>query len=210
MGTRERRERERSETRNRILEAAREMFAAEGYESVTMRAIAQKIEYTPTALYHHFPGKQALVSELCRLDFEGLAKWFGTVAHISDPVERLTAIGRGYLQFAIDNPSHYRFMFMTVLPEVEHPPGYIEESRGNPERNAYVFLRDACEAAIRAGRFRPEYADPDMVAQILWATVHGLISLRIVKHDDDWVSWKDLRETAELAMNSHLHGMLRT
>ena len=73
MGPRERREREREETRTRILDAARELFAAEGYEAVTMRRIAERIEYSATAIYFHFKDKEALVKELCDVDFTSFA-----------------------------------------------------------------------------------------------------------------------------------------
>ncbi len=210
MGTKERRTRERHETRQRILAAAREMFATEGVEAVTMRAIADRIEYTPTALYHHFPSKQALLTELCERDFESLARRFQGAAVPADPIERLYAIGESYLRFAIEYPSHYRFMFMTVVPELEHEEGYVDEARNDPERNAYVFLREASDAAIASGRFREEYSDPDQVAQILWSTIHGLVSLRIAKHHQDFVPWKDLPTTARLAMETLMRGMLRS
>ena len=97
MGTRERRTREREETREKILGAARDMFAHEGYEAVTMRAIAEKIEYTPTAIYHHFDSKQALLTELCACDFRGLAAHFRGKAVSDDPIERIRSAGRAYL-----------------------------------------------------------------------------------------------------------------
>ncbi len=209
MGTKERRTRERQETRDLILNAAREMFAAEGYEAVTMRAIAERIEYTPTAIYHHFENKQQLLSELCQRDFEGLARHFQGQATATDPVERILAVGQAYLRFAEQYPSQYRFMFMTVLPRVEHSELYIAEARDNPERNAYAFLRDACRAAIEQRRLRPEIDDADQLAQILWGSIHGLISLRIAKRHHDWVPWRDLRGTARLAMEIQLRGMLR-
>lgn len=205
-----RRERERHETRERILAAAREMFAADGYEAVTMRAIANRIEYTPTALYHHFPSKQALVTELCVQDFTALSARFMPLAQMPDPVERLQALGRVYLQFAMDYPSHYRFMFMTVLNEIEHTPEFLAESVMNPERNSYLLLRGACAEAIATGRVRPEFDDADAFAQTLWATLHGLISLRIVKQHDEWVTWGDLRASAEQAMQALLKGFLRS
>ncbi len=74
MGTKERREREREELRTRILDAARELFAEEGYEAVTMRRIADRIEYSPTAIYFHFRDKEALMRELCDHDFRALAQ----------------------------------------------------------------------------------------------------------------------------------------
>lgn len=208
MGTRERRERERQDTRERILSAAREMFATEGYDAVTMRAIANRIEYTPTALYHHFPSKQALLTELCQTAFAQLAQVFLSISGVQDPVERMYAVGRAYLRFAMENPAHYRFMFMTVLPEIEHSPEYLAEAVTSPESNAYLFLRSACQAAIDAGRLRPEYTDADMVAQIMWASIHGLVSLRITKQHDKWLEWRELERSVELAMHSHMQGML--
>ena len=209
MGTKERRTRERTETREMILTAAREMFAEVGYDAVTMRAIAQRIEYTPTAIYHHFPSKQALLTELCERDFEGLARHFQNSAAATDPVQRLRGVGEAYLRFAEEYPSQYRFMFMTVIPPLEHSEEFVADKLTDPERNAYAFLRGACVAAIEQKCFRPEIDDPDQVAQILWSMIHGIVSLRIVKHADEFVPWKDLRATALLAMDLILRGMRR-
>lgn len=204
MGTIERRARERLETRDEILAAAREMFAEEGYEAVTMRAIAERVEYTPTAIYHHFANKQALVTELCQSDFKKLAQEFYTAAKITDPVERIWTVGLAYLQFATEYPNHYRFMFMTKLPEVEHPA----ETIGNPERDAYAFFRLSCSEAIAKGLLRPELDDADEIAQMLWSMLHGLISLRIVKSHDAWVPWRDQRQSALHTMEAIFRGIL--
>jgi AcrR family transcriptional regulator len=209
MGTKERRTRERLETRDMILEAAREMFAEEGYDAVTMRAIAERIEYTPTAIYHHFPSKQALLTELCDCDFAGLAKLFQTHATPADPVERLRAVGAAYLSFAEQYPSQYRFMFMTMMPELELHTETMAAAAEKPDHNAYLFLRTACSEAIEQKRFRPEITDPDQVAQMLWSLVHGLVSLRMTKQHDKFIPWKDLHATAMLAMDLLLRGMLR-
>src|SRR5262245_57837563 len=209
MGTKERRFRERQETREKILDAAREMFAEEGFEAVTMRAIAARMEYTPPAIYHHFENKHALVSELCQRDFTSLASHFRGSATAGDPVERIMAVGEAYLRFAEQYPAQYRVMFMTVLPHVEFPEQYVREARNNPERDAYAFLRDACRGAIEQGRLRPEIVDADQLAQVLWAGVHGLVSLRIAKRHQDWIPWRDLRQSARMLMEIHLHGMLR-
>src|SRR5689334_19560389 len=209
MGTRERRTREREETREKILGAAREMFAHEGYDAVTMRAIADRIEYTPTAIYHHFENKQALLTELCQCDFRELAEHFSGRPVSADPIERIKAAGRAYLEFAEKHPSQYRFMFMTVLPHLEMPEEYMQEAHGNPERDAYAALRIDCQAAIDSGRLRRDVKNADLMAQMLWGCVHGQIALRIVKNHDDWVPWHDLRESVELTMDLILRGMLR-
>jgi AcrR family transcriptional regulator len=208
MGTKERRDRERLETREKILAAARDMFATEGFEAVTMRAIADRIEYTPTAIYHHFANKQALLTELCEHDFQSLANHFTSSAAPRDPIQRLYAIGEAYLKFATAYPSQYRFMFMTVLPPLD--PASMEHDRNDPERDAYAFLRQACAEAIAKRCFRPAYDDPDQVAQILWSGVHGLISLRIAKGQQEFVPWKDLKSTARLMMQALIEGMRRS
>ena len=84
MGTQERRERERAGVRRRIMAAARRLFAAQGYEAVSMRRIADAIEYSPTAIYLHFRDKHALVREICAADFAALAVAFGELAAVAD------------------------------------------------------------------------------------------------------------------------------
>src|SRR6516164_5763268 len=193
MGVKERREREKLETREKILDAARELFIAEGYDGVSMRKIADKIEYTPTTIYGHFADKDELFREICHEDFRRLAQSLIGLAQIIDPVERLRKIGPAYIEFGHKHPNHYRTMFMTP-----HPPILEEEAamagKGNPEEDAYEFLRATVEEAMRAGAFRKELKDPDLVSQTLWAGVHGVISLQIAKCDDAWVPWRPLKK----------------
>ena len=93
MGIQERRERERLELRTRILDAARELFTERGYESVTMRELAKKIEYSPTVLYGHFADKDSLLRELCQQDFSTFAARFVELMQVADPIERLLPVG---------------------------------------------------------------------------------------------------------------------
>src|ERR1700743_408836 len=102
MGTKERRERERAEVREKILEAARALFVSEGYEAVTMRKIAERIEYSPTAIYLHFKDKETVLRELCDTDFLALAKKFERIGRIADPIERLRKAAQAYTGFGLD------------------------------------------------------------------------------------------------------------
>jgi AcrR family transcriptional regulator len=206
MGTRERREREKQETRERILDAAREMFATQGVEATTMRAIADRIEYTPTAIYYHFRDKDELIRELCHTDFASLAGAFNRIGRIEDPVERLRRIGMAYVEFAIEHPHHYRIMFMTDTAHAEPECG---SERGNPEEGAYAFLRATVAEGIEAGRYRPDFADPDELAQLAWAAVHGVVSLRIAKGNDPWIEWTDTREAAVKMTDTLIRGIVR-
>jgi len=206
MGVTERRERERIETREKILDAARELFATEGYEGVSMRKVAEKIEYSPTAIYVHFPDKESLFLELCHSDFRKLADTFQQLAKIADPVERIRQIGYAYMKFGIQNPNHYRMMFMTAHPDLADPK---ELGRGNPEEDAYEFLRQTAEQALEAGAFREDLTDVDLIAQTLWAGVHGVISLEIAKGDDRWVPWRALKRRQDLLIRGLMEGLLR-
>ena len=87
MGVIERREREKEEVRRKILDAARELFASEGYERVTMRRIADAIEYSPTTIYNHFEDKDDLVHALCEEDFGRLLGAPAAAPPPADPVE---------------------------------------------------------------------------------------------------------------------------
>jgi AcrR family transcriptional regulator len=208
MGPKERRTREREETRTRILDAAREMFVDDGVEAVTMREIAKRIEYTPTAIYHHFRDKQALIEELCLVDFRALAQAFQKIGRIEEPVERLRRIGLAYIDYALEHPSHYRFMFMT--PKALLPHSSLGPSDGGPDEHAYSILRATVADGIAHGKFRPEFTDPDELAQVLWAGVHGIASLQIVKGGkSSHIDWRDPRESGRAMVDVLVRGTIR-
>ena len=207
MGVKERREREKSETRDKILDAARELFVTESYEGVSMRKVAEKIEYSPTAIYVHFADKNELFRELCHQDYARLAEVFTSSVMSTEPIARLKQIGAIYIDFGTRYPNHYKFMFMT--PHPPHEPDEMDrEMMGNPEKDAYAFLKWAVQQAIDAGCFREEIQDAEIVSQTLWASVHGVISLHIAKGEDPWVDWRPLRDRAEMMLDITLRGMM--
>lgn len=103
MGTKERREHKKAGTREKILEAARELFISKGCDGVSMRQVAERIEYSPTAIYLHFADKEELFRELCYRDFKRLAQIFQNLGIYTDPIARLRQIGRAYIEFGIRN-----------------------------------------------------------------------------------------------------------
>ena len=205
MGPRERREREREEIRTRILDAARELFASEGVESVTMRRIADRIEYSPTAIYFHFKDKDALLAELCDCDFRNFAHGFIEIAKIPDPIERLRAAGRSYVEFGMTYPSHYRLMFMTPKPKHENDTSI----KGNPEEDAYAFLKGIVLELQAQGRLREGLTDVDLVAQTIWSAIHGVVSLEIAKCNDDWVDFRPIEQRTEQLLEMVERGFLQ-
>src|SRR3954469_18483914 len=118
MGSAERRERERLEIRTAILDAARAIMGERGFDGLTMRAVADRIEYTAAALYKHFSDREDLVRELCATDFYNFALSLRSQPGAlqvdpNDPYAQLRAIGHGYAAFAMSHPEQYRVMFMS-------------------------------------------------------------------------------------------------
>jgi AcrR family transcriptional regulator len=201
-----RRKREKQALRDKIMDAARELFAERGYQAVTMREIAERVEYTPTAIYYHFRDKDALIRELCIEDFDALAHEFEALAAISDPVERFRALGQGYVAFALAHPNQYRLMFMTPdAPDL----GDAEGRKGNPDRDGYAFLKWTVGEMIAHGRVRPEYHDADLTAQTVWSAVHGLIALHLDKGTTHWNEWRPMEARVPAMLNMIIAGIAR-
>lgn len=167
-----RREREREEMRQRIKDAARALFVTQGYEHVTIRAIADAIEYTPGSIYSYFKDKDAIFSALHTEGFDELQRSFATVfEEPGTPIDYLRRIGRAYLDFAKNNPQMYDLMFVCPEPvdNVENSQPWLEGSR------TYDHLRALVRVAIDGGWLRK--GDPEVVAFALWSACHGMVTL---------------------------------
>jgi AcrR family transcriptional regulator len=170
----ERRIREKESLRQEILDAARELFVEEGYESVSMRRIAEKIEYSPTTIYLYFQDKAELLNSICAETFERLvARLERNRERFRNPLERMKEGLRQYVEFGLQNPQHYRVTFMVSHPG---PSNECNEAQAAGFR-AYDHLRQSVVECIRAGKFR--VMDVDVASQALWSGVHGVTSLLI-------------------------------
>lgn len=207
MGSADRRQRQKESLRASILDAARELLVEDGYDAVTMRKIAEKIEYSPTAIYQYFADKESLVQELCANDFLTLAGALGRLAAIADPIERLRLMGEEYVAFARTNPNQYRFMFMVPHPRWTWDTAERQNDRGNPNRDAYTFLKWTCAQAIEQGRLRPELADADLAAQLIWGAMHGFIALQIAMGNDEWLEWQPLDRLGTATIETLVRGV---
>lgn len=171
MGIKERKEREREQVKEQILNAARELFFAFGYEATSIRSIAEKIEYSPGAIYLHFKDKDSLFHELQREGFNLLTLQMQVLLAVSDPFERLKAMGRIYMQFAKDYPDYYDLMFV-----IRAPMQALEEDQEWVEGNsAYHLLIQVVKECQNNGYFKD--SDTDTFSYYIWATMHGIITL---------------------------------
>jgi AcrR family transcriptional regulator len=176
MGTAERRAREKASLRGEILDAARRMFAEEGYEQVSMRRLAERIEYSPTTIYLYFEDKDDLFRAVCEETFSKLVRRLEKQRqqYEGEPVAWLQAGLREYIEFGLKHPEHYTVTFMRRMKE--ESAVQFDTSVG---KDAFDILRQAVAACIAAGRFRE--VDAEVTAQVLWMSVHGLVALLVVK-----------------------------
>ncbi len=185
MAVKERRAREKEILRADILDAARELFVKEGYENVSMRRIAEKIEYSPTTIYLYFRDKAELLQSICEETFAALTRQFEEISKaVSDPVERLRMIGRTYIDFGRKHPNQYRLTFM-MGPFQQHL-GEVFQYEGSLGQKCFEALRATVEECVKQRKFRN--VDVDTASQSMWAAVHGVTSL-LIAHP--WFPWVD-------------------
>ncbi|MBL7986528.1 MAG: TetR/AcrR family transcriptional regulator [Chlorobi bacterium] len=182
MGSVERKERERQEMRQLILETAMELFVEQGYENVTIRKIADKIEYSPGTIYFYFKDKDDVLLALCSVAFGEFFKALKPMRDVRDPMERLRAGSRMYLRFALEHQEFYDLMFIIRAP-MRRQEELRKEADEHQEKwdvfyGSFQILRDTICDCVAEGYFPPA-TDIDAATIAYWSFVHGLASLRI-------------------------------
>jgi AcrR family transcriptional regulator len=201
MGVQERREREKKELRQEILDAARDMFVREGFENVSMRKIAEKIEYSPTTIYLYFKDKADLLDCICEETFARLVRKQNSIdKSVSDPIERLKQGLRAYIEFGLKYPNHYKVALMMTEDFEERQQCVRSREMG---KKAHAHLRHELGRCGELGLIR--VADIDASAQVLWANIHGLTSLLISHPRFPWVERNVLIDTL---IESSMAGLL--
>ena len=183
MGVKERRARQKRFLRQEILDAASELFVRDGYENVSMRRIADKIEYSPTTIYIYFKDKAELLEQVCKETFARLVQRLSKIMdQPGDPVERLKRGLIAYIEFGLANPHHYRATFMMPFPEGFDHEQYHQE--GSPGMQAFSFLRRGLTDCVKAGKMPA--MNVELASQTLWAGIHGITSLLITHYTFPW------------------------
>jgi len=186
MGSKERIERQKLLLRQEILDAAREMFVKEGYTHVSMRKIANKIEYSPTIIYHYFKDKAHLLNCICDDAFVELIRRFEQIDfNCSDPMVRLHKTLRAYMEFGLKYPNQYLVAFMSYNTEAAR-----NAFEGSAHERAFTYIRRVVKECVRQRKIRE--LDIEMTSQALWAAAHGLTSLLIVDKNFPWAEQDEL------------------
>ncbi|AYB29237.1 TetR/AcrR family transcriptional regulator [Chryseolinea soli] len=172
-----RKERQKEELKAKILQTAKALFMERGYEETSIRNIAERIEYSPTTIYLYFKDKDDIFYALHREGFVLLNQYFRALGHVEDPFERLKAISKAYVTFALENGEFYDLMFIIRSPMNALEKEKKDELDWEEGDRAFGFLVNTIEECIAKGYFK------DMNAEVLafttWSMVHGICSLEI-------------------------------
>jgi AcrR family transcriptional regulator len=159
----ERRERERAHRHQLIITAARELAETEGWEAVTTRRLAERVEYSQPVLYSHFNGKNAIVSAVAIDGFGELAEHLRHARATAGPGQDLRAVCRAYLDFAAARPALYQAMFVL-------PTDLKFASAKTPPQ-----LRACFDEFVNC--FRQDDDRRELFAEVVWSAVHGMAVL---------------------------------
>lgn len=173
MGVKERREKEKREMRGLILETAMKLFLKEGFEKVTIRRIAEQIEYSPATIYLYFKDKNEIVFALHDEGFEKFYKKQLTTLSVKDPWKRLRRHATVYVSFALENPEYYELMFIMKGPAKE----IKKKENWEIGMRSFEFLKQNIRECMESGYLMK--ADLDVAAFAFWSNTHGIASLII-------------------------------
>lgn len=178
--------------RRQILDTTRRLLVREGYPNLSMRKIADAIGYSATTIYLHFDSKDALLHALIhegmmqlREELEDAAKEFP-----EDPLRRLRALCRCFIDFGLNNPEYYEIMFELRPERMErYPPEKYREARNNLD-----FFSRALREGAKTGIF--DVDDAHVLASTIWASLHGTVSLLLAERVDVQIEPEAFIETA--------------
>lgn len=173
MSIAERKQREKEEMRQLILSAARAIFLEKGYTQTSIRNIADKIDYSPGTIYLYFREKDEIFHALHEEGFARLLEKMQPLQHVSDPFERLKAIGLVYLEFARNNPDLYDLMFIIDAP-IKHEDEHEQWQMGH---QTLEYLKSVLKQCQQKGYFKG--LDTEYLSFMIWSTVHGMAALLI-------------------------------
>ncbi|HEX9510870.1 MAG TPA: TetR/AcrR family transcriptional regulator [Puia sp.] len=174
MGIAERKEKQKLEVRKLILDASMKLFVEEGFDNVSIRRIADLIEYSPTTVYLYFKDKDEIFFNLHEVGFLKMQEMNKELATIENPLLRLHKMGENYLRFGMENPEYYDLMFIQRAPMKKLKEMGCDWENGDA---ALTRLKATVSECMEKGLIAK--TDPDLVSMSIWSMVHGLVALAI-------------------------------
>ncbi len=182
MGIVERREREKEQRRNDIIDAAERVFFTKGRATATMDDVAEEAEFSKGTLYLYFKSKEELYLAIHLRGLGILKKMFReAVAKEETGIDKTRAVGEAYYQFYLDQPDYFNaLIYFESLEQAMQEENPVENECIMEGINTLNILVEAIKIGIKDGTIRPE-ADPVKTAHILWGYTSGLIQLLHLK-----------------------------
>jgi len=173
MGVKERKERERVDMKELILNSAHQLFVDKGFDEVSIRNIAEAIEYSPATIYLYFKDKNEIFYALHGEAFKIFNQYMADVFTIKDPFKRLIAMGEKYIEFTFKYPKYYTIMFIAEAPMQcdQSSEGWIEGGR------ALESLENIVAECIKVGSLKKQSVKA--MAFTIWSYMHGMCSLAL-------------------------------
>jgi AcrR family transcriptional regulator len=165
------------ETKARLLAVARDLYLEEGFGRFSLREVARRVGVSAAAVYRHYDGKEALLREVCGAGFRIFSSYLLRSLAGTTPRERMARCAEQYLRFGLEHPRDYRVIFMGGAEEFAAIASAGPIAEGDA---TFRFLVDRVRDCVHAGMLRDE--DPEATATLIWAHVHGLVSLRLSGH----------------------------
>jgi AcrR family transcriptional regulator len=179
MGIIERKQMEKEAIRKKILDAASEILVEEGYDKLSIRKIASKIEYSPGIIYHYFKDKGEIIAFIVEEEYGKILKMLSEIPiDAENPEKTIEQTFRGYIELILEVPEKFRAILMNDIEAVQEKVNILD--RGiSKERKSMQGLCKVIELGIEKGKFRK--MDAELTAQIIWTSTHGLISRLIIE-----------------------------
>jgi AcrR family transcriptional regulator len=168
------------DTRALLVIAARDLFLEAGERGFSLREVARRVGVSPAAVYRHFDGKEALIFAACTQGFEVFSSYLVRALAASTPLERALAACEQYRAFGSENPLDYRFIFMSPAEQIHAPtkaPAIASAQPILPQYSTFQFLVDRVRECMDVGVIAR--GDPEKTSVLVWAHLHGLVSLRL-------------------------------
>lgn len=173
MGVKERKERDRQVMRETILESAHQLFIDKGFDDVSIRNIAEAIEYSPATIYLYFKDKNEIFYALHGEAFKKFNDFMSVLATVKDPFKRLIKMGEMYMEFTFKFPKYYDIMFIMQAP-MDCDKNSDDWKEGE---NAHCQLENVVKDCQQNGYFKDK--DFKTLSFLIWSTMHGMCSLAL-------------------------------
>ena len=179
MGITERRQLEKEIIRKKIIDATNDILVEEGYENLSIRKIASRIEYSPGIIYHYFKDKAEIVSFVVAQGYGNILKTISEIPIDTENPDKTIVNGmRSYIELMLENPQQFRVVLMNDIEAIQEKVNMLQEGISK-ERKSIQGLCKLVELAIKKNIFRK--MDIELTAQIIWTSTHGLVSRLILE-----------------------------